>query len=243
VDTNIKLPYSETFETSLGKFTPQSVSGDQVWAFDSHKYAMITGYVATVNNANEDWLISPEISLVDVTAAKLSFDHVTRYFADVATEATVWVSENYKDGLPSTASWVRLTTPAFKNASSWDLTTSGEISLTAYAGKKIRIAFKYISTATKAGTWELKNFKVEEGEAEVVDPGTTVDPAGAGTEASPYNVPAAILNQGGSKWIEGYVVGNVDGEGLSISADSKFAAPFTISTNILIALQLQKRLF
>src|ERR1035437_9747487 len=57
------LPISEKFDTGLGKFTTQSVSGDQVWAFDSHKYVTITGYVATVNNANEDWLISPEIDL------------------------------------------------------------------------------------------------------------------------------------------------------------------------------------
>jgi hypothetical protein len=160
-DLSNKLPFSETFETGIGTFTTQSVSGDQVWAFDAvGKYMKVSGYISATqtNVANEDWLISPEIDLKDVTSAKLTFDYVTRYFANLSTEATVWVSENYVDGLPATASWTQLTTPAFKNASSWDLVSSGEISLTAYVGKKIKVAFKYVSTDAKAGTWEVKNF-------------------------------------------------------------------------------------
>jgi len=203
------LPFSETFETGIGSFTTQSVSGEQVWNYDTqYKYMLVSGYVSAtkVNVANEDWLISPEINLAGITAAKLTFEHVTRYFTDPKADATVWVSENYVDGLPSTATWTKLTTPAFTNASSWTLASSGEISLTAFAGKKIKIAFKYISTDTKAGTWELKNFKVEEGEAKVIE---TIDPVGQGTETSPYNVIAAIQNQSGSKWVTGYIVGYV----------------------------------
>ena len=56
-----------------------------------------------------------------------------------------------------------------------------------------------------------------------------------GTEASPYTVADAIKNQGKSAWVEAYIVGNVDGEGKSISTESKFEAPFTIKTNVLIA--------
>ncbi|MBN2765429.1 MAG: choice-of-anchor J domain-containing protein [Paludibacteraceae bacterium] len=228
-----QLPFTETFETGIGTFTTQSVSGDQVWAFDAiGKYMKVSGYISATqtNVANEDWLISPEIDLKDVTAAKLTFDYVTRYFANLSTEATVWVSENYVDGLPATASWTQLTTPAFKNASSWDLVPSGEISLTAYAGKKIKVAFKYVSTDAKAGTWEVKNFKVEVGEAEVIE---TVDPVGEGAEAAPYNVAAAIQNQSGLKWVSGYIVGYVwSGTQTSyvFSADS-----CTQATNILIA--------
>lgn len=172
-DPDPALPFSVTFEANMGGFTAQNVSGDQVWEHSTqYKYAMITGYVNQTDNANEDWLISPEIDLSEVTEAKLTFDHVARYFADIATEATLWVSEDYVDGLPSTATWTQLTTPAFSNASSWTLASSGEISLTAWAGKEIRIAFKYISTAAKAGTWEVKNFYVQEGEAQGEEPNT-----------------------------------------------------------------------
>ncbi|HEY5507561.1 MAG TPA: DUF6359 domain-containing protein [Paludibacter sp.] len=227
------LPISEIFDTGLGKFTTQSVSGDQVWAFDSHKYVTITGYVATVNNANEDWLISPEIDLTKVTAAKLSFNHVARYFADAKNEATIWVSSNYVTGLPATATWTQLPTKTFTDPGSWPtvLPTSGEISLTAYAGKKIKIAFKYVSTATKAGTWELNNFLVQEGEA-TVDPTDVV--SGDGSEATPYNVAGGIANQGASKWVKGYIVGYASaaasGTVFTFTADT-----CTQATNILIA--------
>lgn len=58
---------------------------------------------------------------------------------------------------------------------------------------------------------------------------------GEGTEFSPYNIFSANINQGSVKWVEGYVVGNVDGEGISMTVDSKFQGPFTIKNNILIA--------
>ena len=40
---------------------------------------------------------------------------------------------------------------------SWTFVGSGNVSLSAFAGKKIQIGFKYTSTAAKAGTWEVKN--------------------------------------------------------------------------------------
>lgn len=226
------LPFSETFATNLGNFTTQSVLGDQVWAYDTHGYVTISGYVNSVNNANEDWLISPEIDLTGVTAAKLTFDHVARYFADLKTQATVWVSENYVDGLPATATWTQLTTKAFVDPGSWptELPSSGEISLTAYAGKKIKIAFKYLSTDTKAGTWELKNFLVEEGEAA----NTSI---GGDTEANALSVADAIANQTGEvKWVKGYIVGCVKNgvTAFETSADALFDS-FDSSTNVFIA--------
>jgi len=232
------LPFLETFDSNLGKFTTQSVTGDQVWAYDTHKYAMITGYVATINNANEDWLISPEISLVGVTAAKLSFDHVTRYFADVKNEATVWISENYVSGLPTTASWTKLTTKTFVNAADWTLVPSGEISLTPYAGKKVKIAFKYISTATKAGTWEIKNFKVEEGEAKV-DPEPQL--TGDGTKTKPYTVSdIKLLNPLSTTdavktavWTKGFIVGYYNSTPNPAIVEA--VAPFTDDVNIMLA--------
>lgn len=200
----VTLPYSEPFLTTKGKFTTSNVSGNQFWYIDTHGYAYITGYVGSINNANEDWLISPQIDMTNVTTAKLTFEHVMRYFANPKTEATLWVSEDYEDGLPSTATWTQLTTVPFSDPGVWPTVfpTSREISLTAYAGKKISIAFKYISTATKAGTWEIKNFNVQEGEAVVED-------FGKGTETIPYTVGGGIVYQGSNAWLKGYIVGYV----------------------------------
>lgn len=191
---NAELIYLEPFASNLGKFSQVSVSGDEVWYVTSG-YAYMTGFVSSANKANEDWLISPDIDLTDKTSANFSFDHVTRYFANLPTEATVWISTNYTEGLPSTATWTKIVTSPFVDPGSWTFSNSKKISLTQWCGQKVRIAFKYISTSTKAGSWEIKNFQVYSGEAN-------------GTDLMPYTVNEAITSQnGGTGWVEGYVVG------------------------------------
>jgi len=199
------LIFSAPLTANLGGFDTINVVGEEKWHIDPNGYAYVSGFVANSNKANEAWLISPEIDLTTAETAKLTFDHVARYFANLSTEATLWVSENYVTGAsPSTAAWTKLETEPFSDPGSWTFGSSGEISLTAFAGKKIRIAFKYISTTSKAGSWEVKNFLVQKGEAVVV-----VRNWGKGTETEPYTVAGAIAYQGGEKWVTGYIVGYV----------------------------------
>lgn len=160
--------YSETFEDNLGDFIVKNVSGNQSWSYYSSGYAIISGYDNGVNYANEDWLISPEIDLSNDTSAYMTFDHVARYFANSADEATIMVSESYDtDSMPNADNWTKLKTEPFSDPGSWTFGTSEQISLKDFVGKKIRIAFRYISTDTKAGTWELRNFMVKRGVAYV----------------------------------------------------------------------------
>ncbi len=230
-----KLPVSETFENSMGTFTQFSLEGDQVWEHSTqYKYVLISGYVAQTNLANQDWLISGEIDLSGVTAAKLTFDHASRYFGNLATEATIWASEDYVSGDPTSATWTQVTTPAFKDMGNWNMVSSGEISLTPFAGKIIRIAFKYISTTTKAGTWQIKNFKVEEGEA-VVAP---VD--NKGSLEDPYTVEETSANQTSIlAWVKGYIVGGVKDDNsistISSANEVVFGATNVRNTAVLIA--------
>ena len=158
--------FTQTFSTDLGTFTEYSVSGEQTWYVDTkYGYAMITGYVNNTNLANEDWLISPEISLEGYTEAKLNFEHVIRYFAKPNEEANVLISENYTEGDPNSATWTVLPTE-FANSGDWTTNRSNDIDLTPYLGKKVKIAFRYISTASKAGTWEIKTVNVINAKAE-----------------------------------------------------------------------------
>lgn len=159
--------FSYEFTKDLGGFTQYSVSGDEVWAVDSkYGYVMITGYVSSTkeNHANEDWLISPEISLAGQTNAKMTINHVARYFADLSSEATVWVSENYTSGDPNAATWTQVPV-VLEAGEDWTLLNSNEMSLTPWVGKNIRVAFKYVSTEKKAGTWEIKRVDIQKGEA------------------------------------------------------------------------------
>lgn len=208
--------FTQSFKQSFGDFIEYSVSGDEKWYIDTkYGYAMVTGYVDGTNKANEDWLISPSISLEGVTAAKMNIEHVLRYNNKPAEAATIWVSENYVDGDPNDAAWTQLPTN-FTDASDWTLTLSKDLDLNAFLGKTVRIALKYVATTTKAGTWEVKTVNVLRGQAEV-DPGTGTNPDGpadgdAGSEAKPYTVAQSISNQGAKDngvyvWAEGYIVG------------------------------------
>lgn len=205
-EEEVKVIYSELFSDSIKAFTAVSVSGAQNWTWatsSSGSYAYMNGYVGGQNLANETWLISPEINLSDVKAAHFTFEHVARYFANPISEATVWISENYTQGAPASATWQPLTLKPFSDPGSWKFGTSGEISLTPYAGKKVKIAFKYISTTTKAGSWEVKNFVVSSGEAKIVKYNY-----GEGTQEVPYTVLGASVNQSSKlAWVKGYVVG------------------------------------
>ena len=149
----------EGFDASLGNFSVLNVLGDQVWHYDTSYGAYMSGFVKPTTYANEDWLVSPTVDLSGIANAYLTFDHAARFFNNASTDISVWISENYEQGMPSTATWTQLPT-SFVNASSWTFVSAGKFSLANYSNKKIRIALKYVSTSTTAGTWEVKNFMV-----------------------------------------------------------------------------------
>lgn len=189
-----KVLFSDYLASSIGTFTQQSVTGAQIWAFSGSYSCMVaSGYANGVRNANEDWLISPEIDLTNVTSAYCSFEHSGQYFGNATSEATLWVSDNYSAGLPSTATWTQVT--ILNYFTSFTFVSTGKLDLNSFAGKKIHVAMKYISTTAVAGTWELRNFKVYEGQA-------------GGAEAKPLTISEASMYQsGGTAWVQGYIVG------------------------------------
>lgn len=198
--------FSWEFSTSFGEFTTQNVLGDESWKID-FKTAYMSGYIKDTkeNRANEDWLISPSIKLENVTSAKLKMEYAAKFFASLSTDITVWVSENYTEGVPSTAQWTEVKPAgALVEVPDWNTFTTTEYSLTPYVGKTIRFAIKYVSNDTKAGTIEVKSVKVEEGEA-----------SGSGNtdndKENALTVSEAIAKQDQSiMWVKGYIVAGVD---------------------------------
>jgi len=156
-------PDTKNSSSNLGNFTIVSVDGAQGWAWDATYGMKISGYLVT-NLANEDWLISPAMSFTERLKPTLTFDHTGKYFGTMANEATLWISTNYSEGLPSTATWTQITIPTYMTNSDYTYVTPA-VDLSAYAGiNGVRIAFKYISSTTAAGTWEVKNVHVFEKE-------------------------------------------------------------------------------
>ena len=233
---------SVPFQSSLDPFSQYSVSGSQQWQIDSYGYAKMTGYVGGSNNANEDWLISPSIDLSEYSAVHVTFEHISRYGIN-SSDFTLWVSSDYSGGDPASATWTQITIANYSSGNSWDdWTNSGNLNIPVdFTGKaSVHVALKYVSSNSRAGTWEVKNFIVRSGKGITVDPGSDLNPAGDGTQANPYNLDGAIENQGAAEkaWVTGYIVGAIDngqGSGLSIQDESRFEGPFSVSSNILIA--------
>ena len=179
--------FEESFASDKGTFTiedktrPTKVS--EIWKWESYtpetggttsKYMKASAYIsATEKEASESWLISPVVNLTKATKASLTFEHAHKFCGDPAKELTIWVKE-------STASdWTQATIPTYGTNQDWKFVSSGNIDLASYIGKNIQFAFKYISTTSAVGTWEVKNVKiVGEGEGG----GETPEPPVEGTE-------------------------------------------------------------
>ncbi len=155
------VSYSETFAGSLGNFIPYSEVGDQVWYWRQTYGACVSGYYSNVNYANEDWLISPAFDLSNQSSATLAFSHALNFVStqsDIINNQTLWISTNYTDGAPANATWTQLTIPNMPSGNSWTYVNSGDIQIPSELLKSnVHFAFKYISGATVAGTWEIRD--------------------------------------------------------------------------------------
>jgi hypothetical protein len=122
----------------------------------------MSGYASGSNNANEDWLVSPAISLVDKTGVTMNFREAINYDTNLAN-MKVLISTDY-DGTSSPASngtWTEVTGFTRASGSSWTFVDCGDVSLTAYEGQTIFIAFKYLSTSSVGATWEISRVEVK----------------------------------------------------------------------------------
>lgn len=120
-----------------------------VWKFDSYGYAKASAYNKTAYAAEAD-LVSPKLALGSNSV--LSFDHVNRNGKNYSEDETVWVLCDGKS--------TQLTVPNYAPGTDWNFVNSGDISLSAFAGKTVQIVFKYKSSTESCGTWEVKNMKV-----------------------------------------------------------------------------------
>lgn len=160
VKTEVVPPYTESFSAGIGSFTINNVSLGEgltyVWKHDADKKYMKASAYKNKNIAAESWIVSPTIDMTSCTVAKLSFTHcINKFFGDVTKEATLWIKE-------VNGEWQQLaiTYPEIKSDSNWSSFADVELDITAYAGKKVIVGFKYISSDSAAGTWEVKNFSV-----------------------------------------------------------------------------------
>ena len=152
-------PYSESFAKSQGEFTIDNVTMPSpltfVWKYTTYKgdnYMKASAYVSGTNYATESWLISPVINMSSAVNPVLSFMTVARYGSN--ENLTLWAREKGGD-------WAQLSFSNYGTGNDWNF-VSNTVDLSAYAGKTLQFAYKYVSTGTGASTWEIKNVEVKE---------------------------------------------------------------------------------
>lgn len=168
----LKSIYTESFASDMGKFTTENVvmppQITYVWSVDT-RYSCVkaSGMVSSVKYATESYLVSPEFDLTGAKRAEVTFEHCHKYFTDPRTEATLWVSVDK-------GAWQQVAINTYGDNSQFSFVTN-TTNLNAFAGKKIRIGFRYTSTEQVAGMWEMKNFDMK------ADGGSVSGGGGGGT--------------------------------------------------------------
>ena len=229
--------FAPDFSKNNGGFTIEDKTKpadlNYVWTYSSRYSCMLaTGYVSGTNHATESWLVSPEIDLSQQQGdLKVSFEQAANYFTDAETMKQQTLLEVSAD---NGTTWTSLSLSAYGTNTGFDFVAS-EASLSAYAGKKIKLVYK--STEKKAGTWEVKNLKVLAGKAaEGGNQEPDVPEAGEnGSIEKPYTVAQVQQNQGGKGWVKAFIVGSVKEGGMSWPDDIKFGTEEASNTNFILA--------
>lgn len=160
IDGVAQLPYTESFEKSIGHYTIENVgtlpSGlNFVWEWSSqYKCMKGTAYVNSKNYASESWIISPLVNLKEAQTATLKFQHAGRYFnGNMSTACTLWARTEGGE-------WTQLSVDVYSDESSFTF-YDATASLADFVGNNVQVGFKYTSTSSRAGTWEVKNVTIE----------------------------------------------------------------------------------
>jgi hypothetical protein len=176
--SSLSVINAEGFDTGLGNWTPTSVIGDQVWhqaTYQGKTYANMNGFSGAAI-PNEDWLISPAMNFDPYDNETLNFETAMNYTGEVLH---VLISTDYVAGSdPNLASWDELEAELSTGGYVW--VPSGAIDISDYDGN-VNIAFKYLSDAASAASWEVDGILVS-GEISGTNPVIVVSSPVAGAQ-------------------------------------------------------------
>ncbi|MBS3768565.1 MAG: choice-of-anchor J domain-containing protein, partial [Candidatus Cloacimonetes bacterium] len=152
--------YNQPFTSDLGDMDTVSVVGSQTWYWQDYDNgcATMTGFEGGAQYENEDWLITPELSFSGYSAVTLNFREAINYEGgSVNDNEEIFISTDYTGtGDPNTANWTELTVTGRSGGNSWTFVDVDPVDLSTYDDEaSVYIAYKYTSSDTNAGTWEI----------------------------------------------------------------------------------------
>ena len=159
--------FSAAMTSSLDGMVNYLGTSEWTWGFDSnYNCAKVSGHVGGKEGhkvAGVAYLVTPEISLENVTEAHVAYESAIGYMS-VPENHQLMINANFNESAPEEG-WVVLQNKhdegeKFFTWINYDLQIPADM-----VGKKVRIGFRYECSAEKASTWELKNLKVLAGKA------------------------------------------------------------------------------
>ncbi len=110
----------------------------------------INGYGG--DTPSKDWLITPAFELSEVNIAELSFDYFAKWSDLDGFGLDILISSDYSGlGDPTTSTWTSLEAD-IDNAMNTKIYSNATLSLSAYSGKSLYIAFYYETSGTGGGS-------------------------------------------------------------------------------------------
>ena len=159
---NVTCIFTSDFANGLSPFTAYDVEGDQSWttgSYDGIPFAKMSGYANSTNNANEDWLIFPDIFAINDVSEGFTVSFMNAYNYD-GDPLKVYISEDY-DGIsdPNEFSWTDITNNFEWSAGNYAWVTTNH-TFNTEGMSHFYFAFKYTSTTEASSTWEIAEFKI-----------------------------------------------------------------------------------
>ena len=214
------------------------IEGDKDWyltEFDANTYAAATAYKGN-KGPWDQWLVSPGVNLDNAPKKTLEFITQAAYQSTTSYMEVYLLTSNDPSTADKTKLEVNLPEIPASGYSQW---VTSNVDLSAFSGV-VYIAWRYYGTsASGSSTYCIDNVNIGGAEATATpDPEPEPDPTGLGSEENPYKISDVINSTADATgvWIEGYVVGWVNGMNWSSGAtfDNNPGSEYT-NTNCILA--------
>ncbi len=181
------VPENAIFFSRLGEgFSFDNPAELEVWSLDKTYGLKGTAYINKQPNAAVAVAYTTEaIDLTGKEGIELNFSNAFNNYklnneniptTDFKGYAFILIREE------GATEWTELGEPTAPEKFSWDFYANAPVSLEAYAGKKVQIGFRYVSTAEVAGTWEVQEISVTGKQKTTAIEGIGADDANAPVE-------------------------------------------------------------
>lgn len=145
--------------SNLNRWEVVNVSGAEKWSIANFGNPKPSAVMNGNRKTNEDWMVTKEEITIptDYKEVYVEFETDGRY---QGATLELLVTENYSN--VTDTRWEKLNIKLdtdLQTFGGW--TNSGKVDLKSYMGKKVKLAFKYVSSSGASTTWEVDNFVVK----------------------------------------------------------------------------------